>query len=118
MNGGEKMTGKEAAACGREMGFPKYSQAAHSLANHPEDTGVMRVPELAAAMYGKGQKQEALVLTYIEAHGGITQRQASLELNVWRLAGVVKRLRNKGFPIITVSHPLPTGGNYAEYRLG
>lgn len=111
------MTGKEAAACGREMGFPKYSQAAHSLANHPEDTGVIRVPELAAAMYGKGQKQEALVLNYIEKRGGITQRQASLELNVWRLAGVVKKLRNKGFPIITVSHPLPTGGNYAEYRL-
>lgn len=111
------MTGREAAKLGQELGFPKYSAAANSLADRPEETGVMRVPELAAAMYGKGQKQEALVLNYIEKRGGITQRQASLELNVWRLAGVVKKLRNKGFPIITISHPLPTGGNYAEYRL-
>ena len=112
------MTCREAAEIGRNAGFPKYSTAAHSLANNSGETGIMRTPELSAALYGAGQKQEADVLDYITRYGGITQRQAALYLNVWRLSGVIKKLRNKGFSIITIRHPMPKGGTYAEYRLG
>lgn len=111
------MTGREAAKLGQELGFQKYSEAANSLADRPEETGVMRVPELAAAMYGKGQKQEALVLNYIEKRGGITRQQAMTELNIWNLPGTVKKLRNKGFQIITERHPMKKGGSFAVYRL-
>lgn len=41
-----EITCREAEKIGRAMGYPGYSSAAHSMANSPEKSGVMRVPPL------------------------------------------------------------------------
>lgn len=111
------MTVKEASELGRTR-FQKYSPAAHSLANNTAQTGVMRLPELNVLLRGgKSMSNEDLVLDYIRENGGITQRQAALELNVWRLASVVCRLRKKGFPVEREMMNGENGAKFARYYL-
>lgn len=110
------MTCREAQEIGRAVGFPGYSAAAHSLANHPEVTGVMRVPKLEQALAGDKRTQMARVLEFIDTHGGITNDDA-FAMNVQRLSGVIFKLRAAGFEIITIRHPMEKGGTFAEYRL-
>lgn len=49
----------------------------------------------------KKQTQRDKILEYIKKHGGITQREALIELGVGRLSGRVYELRKMGYPIET-----------------
>ena len=110
-------TCKEAQELGRAAGFPRYSAAAHCLANAPEETGVMRTPELSAVLAGSGKKtQEQMVLEYISNHGSITPRQAALELNIWRLGARIWDLKHDGWPIVTTIRR-KNGKRWAEYSM-
>lgn len=111
------MTGREQAKAGRELGFPKYSEVAHSLASRPEETGVMRVPKLEQALTGDTRKQTDRVLEYIERHGGITREQAMTALNIWNLPDVILKLRKAGVPIVSEKRPMKKGGTFTVYTL-
>ena len=111
------MTGREQAQIGRELGFPKYSEAANSLANNSAETGVMRVPELEQALIGDKRKQTDRVLEFIERHGGITREQAMTKLNIWNLPDVVLKLRKAGVPIVSEKRPMKKGGTFTVYTL-
>ena len=108
------MKTQEAVETGQSMGFTKYSKAAHSLANRPEETGVMRVPQLEQALAGRKRKQTEVVLDFMEKFGGITSMQA-YRLGITRLADVVFKLRKAGVVIETIPH-VANGTTYAEYR--
>lgn len=47
------------------------------------------------------QKQIRRVLTYMESHGSITQREASMFLSVERLASRVTDIKRMGYPIVS-----------------
>ena len=109
------MKAREAAELGQSMGFTKYSPTAHSLANRPEETGVMRVPQLEQAINGKKRKKQTdVVMEYMDKFGGITSMQA-YHLGITRLADVVFKLRKAGVVIETIPH-VANGTTYAEYR--
>ena len=66
--------------------------------------------------------QKQRILEYMEAHGSITQKEASDNLGVARLASRVNDLRKAGHPIIT---EVVNGQNrfgettrWARYRMG
>lgn len=108
------MKAKEAAALGQQMGFTKYSIAAHSLANRPYETGVMRVPVLEDALAVERRPQTDIVLEYIDKFGGITSMQA-FPLGITRLADVIYKLKKAGVGIVTIPHQKGKT-RYAEYR--
>ena len=47
------------------------------------------------------QKQIRRVLTYMESHGSITQREASMFLSVERLASRMTDIKRMGYPIVS-----------------
>ena len=67
-----------------------------------------------------GQKER--VLAYMERYGSITQKQASEDLSVARLASRIDELRKAGHPIVTVREEgLNKFGekcHWARYRMG
>lgn len=62
--------------------------------------------------------QRTKVLRYLRKHRSITPREALADLNVYRLADVIFKLRNDGFNIVTNKKANPeTGAQYASYKL-
>lgn len=55
-------------------------------------------------MQSISQKQD--VLDYIDAHGSITQRQATRDLGIMRLASRINDLRKEGYVITTELIPV------------
>lgn len=111
------MKTQEAVETGQSMGFTKYSKAAHSLANRPNETGVMRVPELEQAIKADKRKQTDRVVEFIERNGSITREQAMNELNIWNLPDVVLKLRKAGVHIESEKHPKKSGGTFTVYKM-
>lgn len=67
-------------------------------------------------LFTKLSPQQQQVLGYLLKHGSITAREAATEFQCWRLAAVVHRLRQMGYPVKTRMEPHP-GGEHARYIL-
>jgi len=62
--------------------------------------------------------QAQIVTKHLNAYGSITPLQAQSNYNIWRLAAVVNRLKNRGLNIISEMRTAPSGAKYAVYSLG
>lgn len=56
------------------------------------------------------------VVMYMRTHTGITQMEAYELCKATRLSAIIFHLREQGFEIKTIYHPLKNG-RYAEYQL-
>lgn len=66
----------------------------------------------------KELNQNTLVLKYIKEHGSITNVQAVMHLNCYRLSARISDLRNMGYNIKTTYERNASGdGNHARYTL-
>ena len=59
--------------------------------------------------------QTKIIKDHLATHGSISPLEAQSNYNIWRLAAVVKKLRNKGYLISTKMKVAPSGAKYAEY---
>lgn len=57
------------------------------------------------------------VRSHLTKYGSISPLEAQSNYNIWRLAAVVLRLKNKGVDIDMKMKTAPSGAKYAEYRL-
>ena len=57
------------------------------------------------------------MLEYLKLGRRITQRKAALSMGCWRLAPVIKRLRDEGHKIDTEMVKPVDGGTYARYTM-
>ena len=62
--------------------------------------------------------QAEIITNHLHQHGSITPLEAQSNYNVWRLAAVVNRLKNRGFNITSQMKRAPSGAKYAVYTLG
>jgi hypothetical protein len=58
-----------------------------------------------------------IVKKHLETYGSISPLEAQSNYNIWRLAAVVNRLKNRGVQVATYMKVAPSGAKYAEYRL-
>lgn len=61
--------------------------------------------------------QEQMVLDYLNRFGKITKLKAMTDLQIGRLSEYIRRLRKKGYNIVTDMKETYGGRKYAEYRL-
>lgn len=62
--------------------------------------------------------QKAKVIAYLETGKTITQAEAIVEFNCYRLSAVINKLRNADYEISThFEHNYLTRGNHARYEL-
>lgn len=62
--------------------------------------------------------QMDIVKKHLDKYGSISPLEAQSNYNIWRLAAVVGRLKNRGIKVKTAMKKAPSGAKYAEYRLG
>jgi len=62
--------------------------------------------------------QAEIITNHLQQHGSITPLEAQSNYNVWRLAAVVNRLKNRGLNITSQMKRAPSGAKYAVYTLG
>jgi hypothetical protein len=62
--------------------------------------------------------QTKIIKEHLSTYGSISPLEAQSNYNIWRLAAVVKKLRNKGHSITTKMKVAPSGAKYAEYAYG
>lgn len=62
--------------------------------------------------------QMDIVKKHLDKYGSISPLEAQSNYNIWRLAAVVGRLKNRGIKVKTTMKKAPSGAKYAEYRLG
>ena len=62
--------------------------------------------------------QAETITNHLHNHGSITPLEAQSNYNIWRLAAVINRLKNRGFSITKQMKIAPSGAKYAEYSLG
>ena len=62
--------------------------------------------------------QMDIVKKHLDTYGSISPLEAQSNYNIWRLAAVVGRMKNRGIAIDKVMKKAPSGAKYAEYRLG
>ena len=62
--------------------------------------------------------QMDIVKKHLDTYGSISPLEAQSNYNIWRLAAVVDRMKNRGIAIDKVMKKAPSGAKYAEYRLG
>ena len=62
--------------------------------------------------------QMETVRNHLKKYGSISPLEAQSNYNIWRLAAVVGRLKERGLPITTTMKKAPSGAKYAEYRIG
>ena len=55
---------------------------------------------------------------HLDTYGSISPLEAQSNYNIWRLAAVVGRMKDRGVAIDKVMKKAPSGAKYAEYRLG
>ena len=60
-------------------------------------------------------KQTELIERHLSRYKTISPLEAQSNYNIWRLAAVVKKLRNRGHSITTKMKVAPSGAKYAEY---
>lgn len=66
----------------------------------------------------KKKSQEEIILTHLKTHSdGITQKEAGIRYDIWRLQARIHDLRKKGYTISTEMKPNKNGGVHAVYRL-
>lgn len=61
--------------------------------------------------------QKQSVLNHLRSGVVLTQARALFELNVWRLADVIWKLKRDGHNIVTEDVKLKSGKRFAQYRL-
>ena len=57
------------------------------------------------------------ILEHLKTHDGITQKEAGINYDIWRLQARIHDLRKKGFEITTEMVANKNGGYHAKYRL-
>jgi len=62
--------------------------------------------------------QMDIVKKHLDTYGSISPLEAQSNYNIWRLAAVVGRMKDRGVAIDKVMKKAPSGAKYAEYRLG
>lgn len=62
--------------------------------------------------------QVETVRNHLQKYGSISPLEAQSNYNIWRLAAVVGRLKERGLSITTTMKKAPSGAKYAEYRIG
>lgn len=62
--------------------------------------------------------QMDIVKKHLDTYGSISPLEAQSNYNIWRLAAVVGRMKDRGIAIDKVMKKAPSGAKYAEYRLG
>lgn len=62
--------------------------------------------------------QAQIVTQHLETYGSISPLEAQSNYNIWRLAAVVNRLKNRGLNINSRMKTAPSGAKYAVYSLG
>mgnify|MGYP003652771391 CR=1 FL=1 len=60
--------------------------------------------------------QMDIVKTHLKSYGSITPLEAQSNYNIWRLAAVINRLKNRGEAIKSQLKKAPSGAKYAVYR--
>lgn len=61
--------------------------------------------------------QAQTVTTHLKTYNSISALEAQSNYQIWRLAAVINRLRDKGMPIVMHMKTAPNGARYAEYKL-
>ena len=62
--------------------------------------------------------QMDIVKKHLQKYGSISPLEAQSNYNIWRLAAVVGRLKDRGVSIDMTMKRAPSGAKYAEYRIG
>jgi|TARA_Y100000385_G_scaffold219284_1_gene228670 hypothetical protein len=62
--------------------------------------------------------QMEIVKDHLSNFGSISPLEAQSNYNIWRLAAVVNRLKNRGLNIDSRMKTAPSGAKYAVYSLG
>ena len=62
--------------------------------------------------------QMEIVKDHLSNFGSISPLEAQSNYNIWRLAAVVNRLKNRGLNIDRRMKTAPSGAKYAVYSLG
>ena len=62
--------------------------------------------------------QMDIVKNHLTKYGSISPLEAQSNYNIWRLAAVVGRLKDRGVKVKSIMKTAPSGAKYAEYRLG
>jgi hypothetical protein len=61
--------------------------------------------------------QMDIVKKHLQKYGSISPLEAQSNYNIWRLAAVVRRLKDRGVSIDMTMKRAPSGAKYAEYKL-
>lgn len=61
--------------------------------------------------------QMDIVKKHLQKYGSISPLEAQSNYNIWRLAAVVGRLKDRGVSINMTMKRAPSGAKYAEYKL-
>jgi hypothetical protein len=61
--------------------------------------------------------QMDIVKKHLQKYGSISPLEAQSNYNIWRLAAVVGRLKDRGVSIDMTMKRAPSGAKYAEYKL-
>jgi hypothetical protein len=61
--------------------------------------------------------QMDIVKKHLKKYGSISPLEAQSNYNIWRLAAVVGRLKDRGVSIDMTMKRAPSGAKYAEYKL-
>jgi hypothetical protein len=61
--------------------------------------------------------QMDIVKKHLQKYGSISPLEAQSNYNIWRLAAVVGRLKDRGVSIKMTMKRAPSGAKYAEYKL-
>lgn len=61
--------------------------------------------------------QMDIVKKHLDTYGSISPLEAQSNYNIWRLAAVVGRMKDRGIAIDKVMKRAPSGAKYAEYFL-
>lgn len=61
--------------------------------------------------------QMDIVKKHLQKYGSISPLEAQSNYNIWRLAAVVGRLKDRGVSIEMTMKRAPSGAKYAEYKL-
>ena len=61
--------------------------------------------------------QMEIVNHHLKNHGSITPLEAQSNYNIWRLAAVVHKLKNRGVEISRHLKTAPSGTRYAVYSI-
>ena len=61
--------------------------------------------------------QMDIVKKHLQKYGSISPLEAQSNYNIWRLAAVVGRLKDRGGSMNMTMKRAPSGAKYAEYKL-